>query len=104
MKNKTIQINSTMADTKSDRANAKKLPTQIEIQNWITHHIAEQLEVEPDRIDPTIPFNRYGLDSVLAYELVGDLGTWLEKELDPTLMYNYPTIESLSQHLSSAQK
>lgn len=102
MENKTVKINPTTV--KSDRANAKELPTQIEIQSWITNHVAEQLEVEPNRIDITIPFNRYGLDSVVAYELIGDLGTWLERELDPTLMYNYPTIESLSQHLSSMQK
>lgn len=104
MENKSVQINSTLADAKSDRANAKELPTEIEIQSWIINHVAELLEVEPDGIDIMIPFDRYGLDSVAAYEITGDLETWLDRELDPTLMYNYPTIESLSQHLSSIQK
>lgn len=98
-----VQTNSTSIDAKSDRANAKEMPTQSEIQSWIINHVAELLEVKADKIDITIPFDRYGLDSVAAYELTGDLETWLERELDPTLMYNYPTIESLSQHLSSIQ-
>lgn len=94
-----IQINSTPANAESDRAIDKKLPTQIEIQNWIVDNIAKLVEKEPDRIDITVPFDRYGLDSVSAYELTGNLETWLEREVDPTIMYNYPTIESMTLHL-----
>lgn len=79
--------------------NVKPLPTQIEIQTWIVNYIAELLEVKPKKIDVTIPFDRYGLDSSAAVGLAGDLETWLERELDPTLLYDYPTIESLTQHL-----
>ena len=86
-----IQINST--------SSVKKLPTQIEIQSWIVNNVAKLIEEKPDRIEITIPFDRYGLDSISAYQLTGDLETWLEREVDPTLMYNYPTIESLTQHL-----
>ena len=77
----------------------KKLPTQREIQTWIVNYVAELLEVNPDRIDVTIPFDRYGLDSSAAVGLAGDLEDWLERELDPTLLYDYPTIEALTQHL-----
>jgi acyl carrier protein len=31
--------------------------------------------------------------------LSGDLQTWLEIELDPTLLYDYPTIQSLAEYL-----
>ena len=77
----------------------KKLPIQREIQTWIVNYVAELLEVNPDRIDVTIPFDRYGLDSSAAVGLAGDLEDWLERELDPTLLYDYPTIEALTQHL-----
>lgn len=77
----------------------KKLPTQKEIQTWIVNYVAELLEVKPNKIDVTIPFDRYGLDSSAAVGLAGDLETWLEQELDPTLLYDYPTIESLTQYL-----
>ena len=99
MKIESLQLNPISADLESDRASVKKLFTQIEIQSWIVNNVAELLEEKPDRIDITIPFDRYGLDSITAYKLTGDLETWLGHELSPTLMYNYPTIESLTQQL-----
>lgn len=99
MKLESNQINSVSANSATDLANAKKPPTQIEIQNWIVNYIAELLEVKPDMIDITVSFDRYGLDSAVAYEMAGDLETWLQQELDPTLIYNYPTIETLTNQL-----
>lgn len=52
----------------------------------------------------TLPFDRYGLDSSVAVGLTGDLEDWLETKLDPTLLYDYPTIEGLSQHLADEFK
>ena len=73
----------------------------LEIQDWIISYIAELLEVEPELVDPTIPFDRYGLDSSAAYALTGDLEDWLGREIDPTAIYDYPTVEALSEYLSS---
>ena len=81
--------------------NSKTLPDPSEIQDWIISYIAELLEVEPELVDPTIPFDRYGLDSSAAYALTGDLEDWLRREIDPTAIYDYPTVEALSEHLSS---
>lgn len=72
-----------------------------EIQTWIISYLAELLEVEPELVDPTIPFDRYGLDSSAAYALTGDLEEWLGSEIDPTAIYDYPTVEALSEYLSS---
>ena len=104
METETNQINSISTDEKSELANFNKLPTQTEIQVWIVNYIADLLEVKPDTVDVTIPFNRYGLDSAVAYELAGDLETWLNRELEPTLIYNYPTIEALTQQLTEELK
>ncbi|MGK7948937.1 MAG: acyl carrier protein [Xenococcaceae cyanobacterium] len=95
----SIQIDQMSTDVKSDRATVKQLPTQKEVQTWIVNYVAELLEVNPNRIDVTIPFDRYGLDSSAAVGLAGDLEDWLERELDPTLLYDYPTIKTLSQHI-----
>ena len=102
MEIESIQINPISAEGKmNDRARIKKLPTEREIQNWIVNYVAELLEVNPDRIEPTIPFDRYGLDSSAAVGLTGDLEDWLRKELDPTLLYNYPTIKMLAHYLAT---
>lgn len=79
--------------------NNKTLPSRAEIKAWIVDYIADLLEVEPQKIDPTIPFDRYGLDSSAAVGLAGDLEDWLDEELDPTMLYDYPTIASLTDHL-----
>ncbi len=79
----------------------KKIPTAPEIQDWMVSYLADLLETDPEEIDVTIPFDRYGLDSSAAVGMTGDLEDWLGTEIDPTLLYDYPTVEALVQHLSS---
>ncbi|MBX9258491.1 acyl carrier protein [Desmonostoc muscorum CCALA 125] len=78
----------------------KTTPTTAEIKGWIVSYLTNLLEVEADDIDVTIPFDRYGLDSAIALGMIGELEEWLGYELDPTLLYDYPTIEALVKHLS----
>lgn len=78
----------------------KEPPTAAEIQAWIVSYLAELLEIDPDEVNPTIPFDSYGLDSSAAVGMTGDLEDWLGCKLDPTLLYDYPTIKGLAQHLS----
>jgi acyl carrier protein len=77
----------------------KEPPTAAEIQAWIVCYMAQLLEIDPDEVNVTIPFDQYGLDSSAAVGMTGDLEDWLERKIDPTLLYDYPTIEALAQHL-----
>ena len=79
----------------------KQPPNAAEIQDWIVDYLAELLEIESEEVDVTIPFDRYGLDSSAAVGLTGDLEDWMGRDIDPTLLYDYPTVEALVQHLSS---
>jgi len=95
-----------MSDTVEQAKNekvleSKKFPSSEKIQAWIVSYVANLLEVEPDEVNITIPFSRYGLDSSAAFGLTGDLEDWLQYEIDPTLLYDYPTIESLVKYLSA---
>jgi acyl carrier protein len=72
----------------------------IEIQQWIVAYLAELLGVDSDAVDVKIPFDRYGLDSSAAIGMTGELEDWLGYSIDPTLIYDYPTIESFAQHLT----
>jgi acyl carrier protein len=76
------------------------LPAAAEIQAWIVAYLADLLEVDQDEIDVTIPFDSYGLDSAVAVGMTGDLEDWLGRQLDPTLLYDYPTVESFAHHLA----
>lgn len=81
-------------------ASSKQSRSAAEIQTWIVSYLAQLLNVDPEEVDTEIPFDRYGLDSSAAVGLTGDLEDWLGYEIDPTLLYDYPTVESLVQHLS----
>lgn len=87
-----------------EATNTLSMPTATatEIQEWMVDYLAELLEVDVDEIETDIPFDRFGLDSTAAIGMTGDLEDWLECRLDPTLLYDYPTIESLAGHLVKA--
>jgi len=71
-----------------------------EIQAWIVRSLEAALELEPGELDVEDSFDRYGLDSVEAVNLVAALEDWLELELDPALAYEHPSIRLLSEHLA----
>lgn len=73
--------------------------TQSQIQTWLINYLSESLEIDPKSIDVTLPFESYGLDSSATVVMSGDLQTVLGIDLEPTIMFDYPTIEALSQHL-----
>jgi len=75
-------------------------PKAEDIQLWLVAKVAELVAVDPDEIDITEPFARFGLDSIAAAGLSGDLEDWLNRRLSPTLVWDYPTIELLAQHLA----
>ncbi|MGZ9236091.1 MAG: beta-ketoacyl synthase N-terminal-like domain-containing protein, partial [Anaerolineales bacterium] len=71
------------------------------IQTWLVSRIAALLEMEPVSIDPRQPFTYYGLGSVQAVSLTGDLEVFLNRKLAPTLAWDYPTIELLANFLAN---
>ena len=77
------------------------LRSKAEIRSWLISHAAELLKVAPEQIDPRQPFASYGLDSVAAIGLMVDLEEWLSRNLPETLVWDYPNIDALAEHLSS---
>jgi acyl-CoA synthetase (AMP-forming)/AMP-acid ligase II/acyl carrier protein len=79
---------------------APSFMTAEAIENLIVEKVAAALNVSSDEIDPAEPFARYGLDSVGAVGLAGDLEAALGRELPGTLFYDYPSARDLSRHLA----
>ncbi|MEA5510002.1 acyl carrier protein [Crocosphaera sp. UHCC 0190] len=78
---------------------SEKHPGYTDIENWLVSYLSQLLEIEPNKIDTQASFNEYGLDSSAAIVLTGDLQEWLGQNLDPTLLFDYPTIEALANHI-----
>jgi acyl carrier protein len=72
-----------------------------EIREWLTVRLSEILNIQPDQINPDEQFPNYGLTSIAAVCLAGDLERWLKRPMSPMLTYDHPTITLLSQHLAN---
>jgi acyl carrier protein len=81
---------------------AEKQQTVAAIQAWLVSYLSQLLEIDQNNVDVTTSFDRYGLDSSATIGLTTDLGDWLGRSIDPTITYDYPSIESLSEHLSGS--
>jgi len=75
-------------------------PSEEAIRAWLISNIASVVNLDPARIDIHQTFDNYGLDSLQAVSLSGDLENWLSREISPTVVWDYPTVEMLAQHLS----
>ncbi|MEW9533751.1 acyl carrier protein [Microbispora sp. NPDC049125] len=72
---------------------------QAGLELWLTEKIAMYLAIAPEAIDPTTPLAEYGMDSVYALSLFGDIEDELGLEVEPTLAWDYPTIVAIAGYL-----
>ncbi len=75
----------------------------IRIEKWLIAQLSETLGMNPDEIDIRQPFVSFGLDSAQAVGLAGDLEDFLDRTLPPTIIWDYPTIETLAKYLSEEE-
>jgi len=76
-----------------------QLPTTAGIQNWLVAQVAARLEMPEAQIDTEKDFSEYGLSSIEAVNLSGELENFLGKRLSPTLIWDYPNIAALAAYL-----
>jgi amino acid adenylation domain-containing protein/thioester reductase-like protein len=74
-----------------------------EFEQWLVGQVAQRLRLTPNTIDVSQPFASFGLDSVQAVSLAGDLENWLGRSLPPTLVWDHPTIADLAHHLAAEE-
>ncbi|HIK04814.1 MAG TPA: acyl carrier protein [Trichormus sp. M33_DOE_039] len=86
------------------KTSTNNIPSIEQVQDWLVSYMANIIEVAPNEVDIKMLFDEYGLDSSMVIGMIGDLEIWLGRDLDPTLVYDYSTIEDLSQHLGSVLK
>ncbi len=87
-------------EAKASLSGTKQKISAEEIQVWLVARIASILEIEPASVDSRQPFTYYGLGSIQAVSLTGELEDFLDRKLSPTLAWDYPTIELLANYLA----
>jgi len=75
--------------------------TEDTLRDWLTRRIASQVELDPAQIDPAVGVHEYGLDSLVAVQITGDIEKLLNRQLSPALLFEYTTIDQLARHLAS---
>lgn len=80
---------------------APQLPGGPQLQHWLREQVARRTHLPVNALDARQPFVSFGLGSVDMLGVVGDLERWLGQPLSTTLLWEYPTIESLAAHLGS---
>lgn len=71
------------------------------IARWLIEYLSTLLGIDVAQVDTSMSFDDYGIDSRDAMGMVGDLGDWLDVELETTIIHDYQTIDELSDHLST---
>ncbi|WP_287438779.1 acyl carrier protein [Reinekea sp.] len=71
------------------------------IVQWLVQRMAKLKNIAPDQVDINRSFEQYGLDSIVAIRIVGDLEKFMDQRLSPALLYEYHTIADVSKYLAS---
>ncbi len=70
---------------------------QTEVQRWLAARIAKQVSIPIERVNIESPFAEFGLDSVSAVMIAGELEELLGRKLPATLFYDAPNILEVSR-------
>ncbi|MCH5586567.1 acyltransferase domain-containing protein [Shimazuella sp. AN120528] len=73
--------------------------TKDKLIAWLRNRVAESLYLSSEEIKIDEPLEQYGLGSKESLMISGDLEELLDRELAHTILWDYPTIESLSSYL-----
>jgi acyl carrier protein len=75
-------------------------PGEDEIRDWLIDKVATMARIARSEVDTTASFVDFGLDSRQGVGLSGDLEKWLGRKLEPTLVWDHPSISALVTHLT----
>ncbi|WP_283464976.1 acyl carrier protein [Streptomyces sp. PH10-H1] len=72
-----------------------------EFRGWLLEKLGQYLRRPPADIDISVPFAEYGIDSVAALSIFGDIEDAFGLYLEPTVAWDHPTVQSLARYLAS---
>ena len=67
-----------------------------EIIHWLLEKCGRMLALEISEIDPEIPFQNYGMDSIIGINFIAEFNVRYPELFSPMDLYRYPTLNSLA--------
>ncbi|MBH8552328.1 acyl carrier protein [Nostocaceae cyanobacterium CENA357] len=78
----------------------KQFQTEKIIEGWLVFYLSKLLLVNHSEINIHLPFEYYGITSLEALRLTYAIEVWLGRKFSLELVYEYPTVKVLAQHLA----
>jgi len=75
--------------------------TESAICDWCIANLKQTVDDPSIAISPDATFTQMGLDSATAAYFVVELEEWLGHELDPEIVFDYPTIADLAHYIAT---
>lgn len=83
------------------RENLQTIGVQQQLSLWLIKKISCINEINESEIRMDIPLANYGLDSLHALAIAGELEEMLDIELPLTLLWEYPTIDKITMFIDN---
>ena len=74
-------------------------PTEAEIRDWCLAYVQRIVDDPGIAVGTDIGFAEMGLDSATSAYFIVELEEWVGVELEPELVFDYPTIADLARHI-----
>ncbi len=85
--------------TQPGRLTASQHEELEQLQRWILTRLSQHIGLPAHTIDIRQPFARYGIDSLKAVRMTGELEEHLGRTIAPTLLFDYPNVAALTRYL-----
>lgn len=85
--------------TERARSAPSPLPAAV-VERWLVADLAKRLRRPAVELAVDATFASFGIDSVEAVGMTGDLSDWLGWALDPTVVFDFETIAALASHVA----
>ncbi|MFG3445222.1 beta-ketoacyl synthase N-terminal-like domain-containing protein [Bacillus velezensis] len=72
------------------------------VEEWLTGICCRELRLKPSRFESDTPFQDYGADSIMLAQVSRAIGKRIKADLDPAVLYEYPTVAALAGWLETA--
>ncbi|MEO8400725.1 MAG: SDR family NAD(P)-dependent oxidoreductase [Gammaproteobacteria bacterium] len=85
----------------SEHVKANEILNKAQLTVLLIKILAELLELDVSEIAVDVPFQNYGMDSIIGIHFIGKLSSYVPDVVSPMDLYRYPTLEQLTDYINS---